>query len=300
VNVSPSADLAPQPLWREYLTLTKPGIIRSNLFTTFGGFWLAAQGQLTSNLLLLLIVLLGTSLVMASACVFNNYFDRDRDHLMERTQKRALVTGRISPLNVLLFAIFLGITGLLLFALFVHWLALIWAVVGMFVYIVIYTLWLKRSSTHSTLVGGISGAVPPVIGYVAVSETMDVAAWALFLILFIWQPPHFFALAIRRVEEYRAANFPLLPVVKGIPITKVQMVIYILLMVPCILLLFLYDYTGIIYLIGALSLTGIWLFLAIRGFYVTENSIWARNTFLYSIAYLILLFVLIMVDTVKA
>ncbi len=299
MNVSPTAEQALQPLWREYITLTKPGIIRSNLFTTFGGFWLAAQGQLTSHWFLLLIVLFATSLVMASACVFNNYFDRDRDYLMERTKNRVLVTGRISPKNVLLYAIVLGIAGLVLFALFVHFWALIWAIAGMFVYIVVYTLWLKRSSTHSTLVGGISGAVPPVIGYVAVSESMDIAALALFLILFIWQPPHFFALAIRRVEEYRAAKFPLLPVVKGVPITKVQMVIYIVLMVPCIWILYGFGYAGIIYLIGGLVLTGVWLLFAIRGFFATNETIWARNTFLYSIAYLILLFVLIMVDTVK-
>jgi protoheme IX farnesyltransferase len=285
------------PIWREYLTLTKPGIIRSNLFTTFGGFWLATHASLTGQWGMLLLVLLATSLVMASACVFNNYIDRDRDHLMERTQNRALVTGRVPALNVLVFAIILGLAGLALFAVNELWLALIWAIVGMLVYIVIYTMWLKRSSTHSTLIGGISGAVPPVIGYVSVSGVMDTAAWALFLILFIWQPPHFFALAIRRVEEYRAANFPLLPVVKGIPITKIQTIIYIVLMFPCLYLL--YDnYAGLIYLIGSFVLTLIWLVFAIAGLLVKDDNKWAKNTFLYSIAYLILIFILIIVDTV--
>lgn len=297
MSVGSTATTPQIPLWREYLILTKPGIIRSNLFTMIGGFWLAAQANLADRWLLLLIVTMGTSLVMASACVFNNYFDRDRDHLMERTQKRPLVTGRISPAQVLLFAILLGISGLAVFLIAQLWLAALWALAGMFVYIVVYTLWLKRTSTHSTLIGGISGSVPPVIGYVAVTESMDPAAWALFLILFIWQPPHFFALAIRRVEEYRAANFPLLPVVKGIPITKIQMIIYIVLMVPCLLLLYAYHYNGTLYLIGSLLLTLVWLIWAIAGLFVKQETIWARNIFLYSIAYLILIFVLIMVDT---
>jgi protoheme IX farnesyltransferase len=294
--VSVDATVKQSPLWREYVHLTKPGIIRSNLFTTFGGFWLATHGDLSGQWWLLGLVLLATSLVMASACVFNNYYDRDRDYLMERTQKRALVTGRIKPRQVLIFAIILGVLGLLLFAVYQLWLALVWSLIGMFVYIVVYTLWLKRSSTHSTLIGGVSGAVPPVIGYVAVSHAMDVAAWALFLILFIWQPPHFFALAIRRVEEYRAANFPLLPVVKGVPVTKWQMIIYIVLMFPCLYLL--YDqYAGLIYLVGSMLLTVIWLIFAIVGLFVKEDTVWARNTFLYSIAYLILIFMLLIIDT---
>ncbi len=294
---SPSTALTSSPLWREYVTLTKPGIIRSNLFTAFGGFWLAAQADVLAHWSLLGWMLLATALVMASACVFNNFFDRDRDHLMERTQQRPLVTGRISPTNVLLFACLLGVAGVAIFFLTMPWLAGVWALIGMFVYIVVYTLWLKRSSTHNTLIGGISGAVPPVIGYVALSGQMDIAAWALFFILFIWQPPHFFALAIRRVEEYRAANFPMLPVVKGIPVTKVQMLIYILLMFPSVISLYAFGYAGWLYLTGALLLTVGWLWFAVRGFSTKDDTIWARNTFLYSIAYLILLFIFMMADT---
>lgn len=181
--------------WRDFITVTKPGIIRSNLIAAFAGYWVASGWDVQYGRLIL--TLLGTMLVMASACVFNNYFDRDLDMKMERTRERGLPTGRLKPTTVLIYGIGLGIAGLAVLFAFCGVLAGLFGIVGMFVYVVVYTLWLKRTSTWSTSVGAISGAMPPVIGYVAVTGTVDLGAWLLFAMLFVaaapflgaWHPP---------------------------------------------------------------------------------------------------------------
>lgn len=173
-------------------------------------------------------------------------------------------------------------------------------ILGMFVYVGIYTLWLKRSSTWSTSIGGISGAMPPVIGYVAASGRIDLGAWLLFALLFLWQPPHFWALAIRRVEEYRAAGFPLLPVVKGIHRTKIQMIPYIVLLIPVPILMYAYGYAGMIFMIISVLLSVLWAFYAFKGFTIKEEETdsWAKKVFFFSINHLTLSFLLMIVDTV--
>lgn len=282
--------------WRDFVTLAKPGILRSNLVATFGGFWLASRWDV--HFMHLIWTLLGTMLVMASSCVFNNYFDRDLDTKMARTQDRVLATRRLSPTIVLWYAIGLGVLGLAVLALFSGLLAAALGVVGMFVYVVIYTLWLKRSSTWSTSIGGISGAMPPVIGYVAVTNQIDLGAWLLFAMLFLWQPPHFWALGIRRVEEYRAAGFPLLPVVKGIKRTKYQMLPYIALLIPVPILMYVYGYTGPIYMVASLLLSVAWFVMAVAGFKKPDTDKWAKTAFIFSINYLTLSFILMIIDTV--
>lgn len=279
--------------WKDFIAVTKPGIIRSNLIAAFAGFWLASRWDIHFGLMIM--TLLGTMLVMASACVFNNYFDRDLDIKMERTKKRALPTGRLAPKVVLWYAIILGITGLAVLFLFSGVLAGVFGIVGIFVYAVVYTMWLKRTSTWSTSVGAISGAMPPVIGYVAVTQTVDMGAWLLFALLFLWQPPHFWALGIRRVEEYRAAGFLLLPVVKGIKRTKIQMIPYIALLVPLPILMYAYGYAGIFFLVISLLLSLVWLYLAIKGFRAKDDTAWSKKMFFFSINYLtISLFVLVL------
>ena len=194
----------PSATWKDFITLTKPGILRSNLIAAFAGFWVASQWDIHIGKMIL--TLLGTMLVMASACVYNNYYDRELDMKMERTRKRTLPAGRIKPAVVLWYAFILGVLGLADLFIFSGVMAGIFGVIGMFVYGVVYTMWLKRTSTWSTSVGAISGAMPPVIGYVAVTGTVDMGAVLLFAMLFLWQPPHFWAIAIRRVEEYRVAG----------------------------------------------------------------------------------------------
>lgn len=280
--------------WKDYYEITKPRIILLNLVAVFGGYWLASRGHIEWGSLLM--VLIGTSLVMASSCVFNNYFDRDFDIKMARTKSRALPMGKIKPSHALVYAIVLGIIGeASLFA--INWLAGVLGLVGMFVYVVIYTLWLKRNSTWSTSVGGISGAMPPVIGYVAVTGELDLGAWLLFAVLFFWQPPHFWALGIFRTEEYRAAGYPLLPVVKGIKRTKVQMLPYVTLLFVANLLLYVFDYVGMIYLVAVGAMTLAWVIHSYAGLAAKNDQTWARKNFLFSVNYLLILFVVMIIDT---
>ncbi|WP_405153889.1 heme o synthase [Paenibacillus sp. FSL K6-0108] len=282
--------------WKDFIHITKPGILRTNLIAVFGGFWLASQWDINYGKMLL--TLLGTVLIMASSCVFNNYFDRELDLKMERTRNRSLPTGRLTPKVVLSYAIILGALGLSLLFSFSGVLAGLCGIFGMFVYVIMYTLWLKRSSTWSTSIGGLSGAMPPVIGYVAVTGRMDLGAWLLLAMLFLWQPPHFWALAIRRVEDYRAGGFPLLPVVKGIERTKVQMIPYLVLQIFVPVLMYAYGYAGIFYLTISLILSVLWLYYALKGFRAHNTDAWAKKVFLYSINYLSLSFILMILDTV--
>ncbi|GIQ68435.1 protoheme IX farnesyltransferase [Xylanibacillus composti] len=282
--------------WRDYVQLTKPRIIQSNLIAAFGGFWMASGWRI--DLSVMLLMLAGSSIVMASACVFNNYLDRDMDQKMERTQNRALPTGRIEPRHVLIYGAILGIIGTILLGA-INWLTAVLGLVGIFVYVIIYTLWLKRTSTWSTSIGGISGAMPPVIGYVSVTEQLDAGAWLLFAILFLWQPPHFWALGIRRKEEYRAAGFPLLPVVKGVRRTKWQMIPYVVLLIPTSILLYVWNYVGVIYLVVAVVMGVYWLWLCISGLWAKDDEAWSKRTFVFSLYYLMITFAVIILNTVK-
>lgn len=282
-------------VFKDLVALTKPRIIRLNLFAAFGGFWVASRWEM--DWMLLVWVLIGSTLTMASACVFNNYLDREMDTKMERTRNRALPTGRLRPSFVLGYGVVLGIAGLaVLFGLvnpLTGWLGIL----GIFVYVVIYTMWLKRSSTWSTSVGGVSGAMPPVIGYCAVTGQVDAGAWILFALLFLWQPPHFWSLAIRRVEEYRAAGFPVLPVVKGIERTKLQMVPYIALLLVASVFLYTYGYVGVVFLVLSVVIVGAWLLHALSGFRAKDTEKWAKADFLISVNYLLIMFLAMILDT---
>ncbi|SEO17663.1 heme o synthase [Paenibacillus sp. OV219] len=282
-------------MFKEYVALTKPKLIRLNAFAAFGGFWVASKWDI--DWMLMIYMLIGSGLVMASACVINNYWDRELDKKMERTKNRALPTNRLKPANVLIYGIILGIIGSIILFTLVNplsgWLGLL----GFFVYVVVYTMWLKRTSTWSTSLGGVSGAMPPVIGYCAVTGSVDAGAWILFALLFLWQPAHFWSLAIRRVEEYREAGFPLLPVVKGIKRTKLQMQPYILLLIPTGILMFTYGYVGYAFLIISLLGSVLWLAHTLAGLKTADTNKWARTNFFISINYLMIVFLVMIVDT---
>ena len=189
---------------KKYLFLTKPGILFGNFVTTLGGFFLAAQGAV--DFLLLFITLVATTLVVASGCVVNNVIDQDIDQKMQRTQNRALVKKTISPNIALLYATVLGLIGFALLWFFVNAYAFGFALLGFVVYVVFYSLWSKRTSIHQTIIGSISGASPPVIGYTAVSNEFDFAALLIFFAYALWQMPHSWAIAIYRFDDYKAAN----------------------------------------------------------------------------------------------
>lgn len=270
---------------KDYYQITKPGIIYGNAVTVVAGFLLASRGGI--DWLLLFATLVGLSLVVASGCVFNNYIDRDIDALMERTKSRVMVEGRISPQSALLYASALVLAGLALLYFYTNLLTIAMALLGLFVYVVVYSLWLKRTSTHGTIVGSISGAMPPVVGYLAVAGSIDIGAVILFFILALWQMPHSFAIALYRLEDYTKAGIPVLPVKRGIQITKIQTLIYIALFVMATFALAVFGYAGYTYL-AVMALLGFgWLALSAKGFYITNDKLWARNMFIYSIVILV-------------
>lgn len=280
---------------KDLVILIKPRIIRLNLIAAFGGFWVASKWQIDGWLLFWM--LLGSALTMASSCVFNNYWDRDFDTKMERTKSRPLPQGRLSPGFALAYSVVLGIAGLAILFIMVNPLTGWLGILGMFAYIVVYTILLKRHSTWSTSIGGVSGAMPPVIGYCAVTNTVDAGAWILFALLFLWQPAHFWSLAIRRVEEYRAAHFPLLPVVKGVTRTKWQMLPYILLLLPTSIFMYTYGYAGIYFLVISLALGTFWFVHAALGLTTKDTDKWAKRDFIISVNYLMIIFLVMILDT---
>ncbi|MCU6709254.1 heme o synthase [Paenibacillus sp. J5C_2022] len=283
---------------KDWIALTKPRLLRLNIFAALGGFWVASKWDL--DIPLMIWMLIGSTLTMASATVVNNYWDRELDEKMERTKNRVLPTGRMKPLTVLAYGLILGIVGLAVLFTMVNPLTGLLGLLGWFAYIVIYTIWLKRTSTWSTSVGGISGAMPPVIGYCAVTNEVDAGAWLLFLLMFLWQPAHFWSLAIRRVEEYRKAGFPVLPVVKGIKRTKMQMIPYVLLLLPTVVLMYTYHYAGIYFLIIALVFTVVWLIHTLTGLSANNTDKWAKINFLISVNYLMIVFIALIANTLKA
>ncbi|MCR8645307.1 heme o synthase [Paenibacillus sp. N1-5-1-14] len=281
---------------KDYFRLIKPGIIYSNSLATLAGFWVASGWDI--NWILLFYTLIGTAFVMASGTVINNYLDRDMDAKMERTAKRALPSGLMTPATVMTFGIILGVIGIAILAFGTTHVAALLGVLGFVLYVGLYTAWFKRTSVWSTFVGAFSGAVPPVIGFCAVETTDAIGALILFGFMFLWQPPHFWALGIRRREDYAAAGFPLLPVVKGVEVTKHAMMRYVVLLVPVSILLSVFGYVGKIYLIGATVLGLIWVYQCFKGFSTKDDMKWAKGNFMFSINYLMILLILMIIDTV--
>ncbi|MDC5330177.1 heme o synthase [Acinetobacter baumannii] len=272
---------------KKYLFLTKPGILFGNFITTLGGFFLAAQGSI--DILLLLLTLIGTTLVVASGCVVNNVIDQDIDTKMQRTQNRALVKKTISPTVALVYAFVLGVMGFSILWFGVNGYAFLFAMIGFIVYVGFYSLWTKRTSIHQTVIGSISGASPPVIGYTAVTHQFDVAALLLFLAYALWQMPHSWAIAIYRFDDYKNAGIPILPVARSIYRTKIECVIYILLFATVLNGLYCFGYTNVFFLITFNALTAYWFYLSIIGFKAENDQLWAKRFFLYSVILITLL-----------
>jgi heme o synthase len=286
----PLSEAYPSGTWKDFLTIAKLGIVMSNLITVFAGFFLAVKynGLLFSDHVIPLILsVLGAALVIAGGCCLNNYIDRDIDQLMERTIERPTVTGRISANQVLWVGVILSATGTVLLAMTTLTAAVL-GLIGLFVYVIVYTLWLKRTHSINTVVGGISGAVPPLIGWAAIDANLHWIAWILFLIMFLWQPPHFLALAMKRCEDYRNAGIPMLPVVSGFEITKRQMIWYVAALLP--VSLYLFDFGFVFLILSAVLGTG-WLILALSGLKTKDDMKWASMMFVYSLNYLTIMFV---------
>lgn len=266
---------------KKYLLITKPGIIFGNLIAVIGGFFLASQGHF--DFAKLVAVMIGTSFVVASGCVFNNYVDRDIDSMMERTKNRVMVKGLISPTIALIYATTLGVAGALTLHFFTNDLALGFAIMGFVVYVGLYTLYFKRNSEYGTIIGSLSGAAPPVIGYCAASGQFDLGAAILLLIFCLWQMPHSYAIAIFRFNDYKAAEIPVLPVKRGINIAKRHIVGYIVAFAAAAVSLYVCDYAGIGFLIVTGLISVYWLFIAIKDYSKANEVQWAKRLFMISI-----------------
>ncbi|CAE6908978.1 MULTISPECIES: heme o synthase [Pseudomonas] len=285
-------------LLKQYLNLAKPGIVFGNLISVTGGFFLASRGD--ADLTLFLATALGVALVIASGCVFNNYIDRDIDQKMERTRNRVLAQGLVSPAHAIVYACVLGVAGVAVLYAASNTLAVMLVLMGFVVYVGLYSLWLKRGSVYGTLVGSLSGAAPPVVGYCAVSNEFDAGAAILLLIFSLWQMPHSYAIAIFRFNDYQAANIPVLPVIKGISAAKRQIVLYIAAFVVATLMLTLSGYAGYSYFVVAALSGAYWLWMGVSGYKAVDDTVWARKLFTFSIVTITMLSVMMSVDFISA
>lgn len=275
---------------KEIKSVIKIGIVNSNLFTVFTGYWLALYftgASFMPNFKVFLLTMIGSTFVLIGASILNNWYDVDIDPVMDRTKERPTVTGKISLQNALIIGLITTLLGLILLYLTTITAAIV-AFIGWFTYVVLYTIWSKRRYTLNTEIGCISGAVPPLIGWAAINpDLFHIVPITLFLIMFIWQTPHFLALAMKNSKEYKAAGIPMLPVVHGFEFTKRQIIVYIACLLP---LPFFLGELGITFIVIATILNVVWLLIGFSG-YIMENVMkWANVVFFYSLGYLIIIF----------
>ena len=282
-------------LLKDYLVLTKPGIVTLVLITAMGGAYIGGKGEVDP--ILTFWTLLGTGTAAAGSAVINMVLDRDIDGLMNRTSSRPIPRGTVSPTGAFLFGSALLLFSFTLMVVFVNLLATLLTMVASFSYIVLYTTLLKRRTPIATEVGGVSGALPPVIGYVATSGELDLRAVVLFMIMFMWQPPHFWALALKYREDYERAGIPILPVSKGILVTKVKTLIYTASLLPLSLIPYAIGMVGEVYLITASVLGALYLFMTLRFTFGRGEE--SMKLFVFSIVYLAVLFGVMVLDLVK-
>ncbi len=277
--------------------LCKLKVVSLILLTAIVGMFLAVPAPYFPDLTLVAFASLGIGMASASAAVFNHIVDEKIDIQMSRTDQRPLPKGKVSRTQALVWGVFLGLIGLGILEFFVNTITMVLTFVSLIGYAVIYTMYLKRATPQNIVIGGAAGAAPPVLGWTSVSGTQGIEyALLLFLIVFIWTPPHFWALAIFRVKEYAKVNVPMLPVTHGLPYTRKQILLYTILLFIVALLPYLSGMSGLIYLVSAVILGAIFLLYAIKVYrYPDDNKITWR-TFTYSINYLMLLFVALLLD----
>jgi protoheme IX farnesyltransferase len=280
-------------LWRRYLELTKPKVVTLITFTAIVGTLLASPGVPPLNALLW--GNLGIALAAACAATINHVLDRRIDEQMARTRARPLPTGALNERQALTFAAILGLTSMALLAFLVNLLTALLSFASLIGYAVIYTVWLKRATSQNIVIGGAAGAAPPVLGWTAVTGRVDPDALLLFLIIFVWTPPHFWALAIARRDEYARAGIPMLPVTHGSAYTRLQVLLYTVLLTLVTLLPYLTRLSGLLYLAAALVLNGFFLYYALA-LKVTAREGVPMRVFRFSVTYLMWLFAALLVD----
>lgn len=285
-------------IYEDIKALFKVGIVNSNLITVFTGFWLALYFTDTPFLAkwdIFVLTIFGSACILIGASVLNNWYDVDIDPVMERTKTRPTVTGNIPLQAALHIGIIFSVIGFVVL-LFTTKTAAIIAFTGWVTYVFLYTMWSKRRYTLNTEIGCISGAVPPLIGWAAISPEPHIVPVVLFMIMFIWQTPHFLALAMKNKEQYEAANIPMLPAVHGFEITKRQIVVYTACLSP---LPFFLGSLGIAFLVITTILNIVWLLVGFSGFFMKDDIKWASMMFFYSLVYLMAVFSTMVLVTMK-
>ena len=279
--------------WRAYLDLCKPKVVSLIMFTVVIGMFLSVPYMVP--LQPLVFGTLGIGLAAASAAAFNHYLDRNADARMGRTQGRPLPTGQLNGSHVILFASVMAVTSMAILITFVNPLTALLTFCSLIGYAVIYTVYLKHATPQNIVIGGAAGAAPPVLGWCAVTGTIDPHALLLFLIIFVWTPPHFWALAVAKQKEYAKVDIPMLPVTHGADFTRLHILFYTILLLIVTLLPYLTHMSGLIYLFGAMILNTIFMYYAILLLRTRDDRV-AMKTFGYSIIYLMSLFAVLLID----
>jgi len=272
--------LRPLERAQEYLELCKPKVVALMVFTSLVGMLLAAPGAVPLRVLLL--GNLGIALVAGAAAAINHLADRHIDSIMARTRARPLPTGQLDPLRVVVFATLIGALGMWILIAYINVLTAVLTLLSLVGYAIVYTLFLKRATPQNIVIGGAAGAMPPLLGWTAVSGQVDPNALLLFLIIYTWTPPHFWALALYRKEEYAKVDIPMLPVTHGDDFTRLHILLYTILLVLITIMPYLTGMSGAIYLVGALALGGIFIYRAVLLLRTRDSEV-AIKTFVYSI-----------------
>jgi protoheme IX farnesyltransferase len=286
----------PEASVSDYFSLLKPKVMSLVVFSGFAGLWVAPQAS-TLHPILIITAMLCLAVNAGAAGAINMWFDRDIDAIMKRTKNRALPLGKIDPDEALSFGLVLSVLSVMTMGVALNWVAAGLLAFANFFYVVVYTIWLKRSTPQNIVIGGAAGAFPPMIGWAAVTGDITLASVALFALIFVWTPPHFWALALFMNDDYKKAGIPMLPVTHGDKHTKIHMMVYSLIMVPVALSPYWMDVAGFSYFISALLLSLFFVYTNVRVLFdQTHKS--AKLMFGYSVFYLFAIFLALMIDKV--
>ena len=278
---------------KNYYELCKPNVVLMMLITALVGSLLASKTL--APISLIAFAMLGIGLCASSAAAINQIIDRKVDANMNRTENRPIPQGEVTAINASMFALVLGVSGATVLVVYVNALTAALTLASLIGYAFIYTVYLKRATPQNIVIGGLAGAAPPLLGWTAVTNSIDPNALLLVLIIFAWTPPHFWALAIHRREDYAKENIPMLPVTHGVKFTKLQIILYTIILCLVSLLPFIVMMSGVFYLVSASILDAIFLFYAVR-LYLDQNNENAFPTFVYSIYYIFLIFAALLID----
>jgi len=286
-------DVVSQPIWKDYLELCKPSVVALMILTSVIGMLLATPGMVPWSIMIW--GNLGIALCAGSAAAVNHIVDRHVDLKMARTYNRPVAKGRVSPKSAVIFACVMGLMGLVTLLVFTNAITAVLTLASLLGYAVIYTLYLKRATPQNIVIGGLAGAAPPLLGWTAVTGSVDGHALLLVLIIYAWTPPHFWALAVHRKKEYANAKIPMLPVTHGDDYTKLHIFLYSILLLIVTILPFVTKMMNVFYLFGAIVLGAIFIYYSVL-MIVSKKAGTGMATFRFSIIYLMLLFVVMLVD----